>query len=148
MTQGCILDILLALCLLFTVVFSIVLDIYPDGGLHLKNKCIGNTCLFLRLTGIECPFCGISRSMVALMHGQIKASISFHPLGVVISALFLLYIISVSITVYRCKTAIVERNIFIEMCLSLMAISAILWCVSTISNYWENINELMIKVLK
>jgi hypothetical protein len=38
-------------------------------------------CLFHRVTGITCPTCGLTRSWSALLHGQFKDAIQFHPLG-------------------------------------------------------------------
>jgi hypothetical protein len=40
--------------------------------------------------GLNCPGCGLTRSFAALMHGHLRESIDFHPLGVVI-ALWLAY---------------------------------------------------------
>ena len=39
---------------------------------------------------VDCPGCGLTRSMVALSHGHIRTSIHYHPLGLVI-ALWLIY---------------------------------------------------------
>lgn len=38
-------------------------------------------CPFRLLTGIPCPSCGLTRSWVALMHGDLGQSLAFHPLG-------------------------------------------------------------------
>jgi hypothetical protein len=40
--------------------------------------------------GLDCPGCGLTRSFAALMHGHLRESIDFHPLGLVI-ALWLAY---------------------------------------------------------
>lgn len=38
----------------------------------------------LALTGFHwCPGCGVGRSMILALHGQLSASISMHPLGLV-----------------------------------------------------------------
>jgi len=38
-------------------------------------------CFFHQATGLECPFCGMTRSFVALMHGEAAAAFGFHPAG-------------------------------------------------------------------
>jgi hypothetical protein len=39
-------------------------------------------CPFKVLTGLPCPGCGLTRSTVTLLHGDLSASLYFHPLGV------------------------------------------------------------------
>jgi len=39
-------------------------------------------CPFKLLTGLPCPGCGMTRSAVALLHGDVMTSAYFHPLGV------------------------------------------------------------------
>jgi hypothetical protein len=43
-------------------------------------------CTFQRLTGRPCPGCGMTRSMMALTHGDLLRSLRMHPLGVVLAA--------------------------------------------------------------
>ena len=43
-------------------------------------------CVFHRLTGLPCPGCGLTRSVVCCAHGLFAASVSFHPLGVFVFA--------------------------------------------------------------
>lgn len=45
-------------------------------------------CLFRLVTGLPCPGCGITRSVVDLVHGDLAASLHHHPFGFV--ALFLI----------------------------------------------------------
>ena len=44
-------------------------------------------CPFKMLTGLPCPGCGMTRSVVTLLHGDLGASLFYHPLGIVIVAL-------------------------------------------------------------
>jgi hypothetical protein len=48
-----------------------------------------NVCIFLRTTGLPCPGCGLTRSIVAAAHGNMALSFSYHRLGLLI----LLYVI-------------------------------------------------------
>ena len=43
-------------------------------------------CPFRLWSGLPCPGCGLTRSVVALAHGDLAASLYFHPLGVAIVA--------------------------------------------------------------
>lgn len=38
-------------------------------------------CIAKRLTGYDCPGCGLSRSFVALAHGEWSESLAFNPVG-------------------------------------------------------------------
>src|SRR5213082_114107 len=38
-------------------------------------------CPFRLLTGLPCPGCGLTRSVVSLAHGDLAAALTFHPLG-------------------------------------------------------------------
>lgn len=39
------------------------------------------TCPFKSMTGIDCPGCGMQRSIIKLLEGDIVQSVSFHPAG-------------------------------------------------------------------
>jgi Protein of unknown function (DUF2752) len=43
-------------------------------------------CAVRSFLGVDCPGCGLSRSFAALTHGHLRASIDYHPLGIVIAA--------------------------------------------------------------
>jgi hypothetical protein len=43
-------------------------------------------CPFKVATGLPCPGCGLTRSSVALLHGDLGTSLYFHPLGVAMVA--------------------------------------------------------------
>lgn len=49
-------------------------------------------CLFRAVTGLPCPGCGITRSVVDLAHGEISASFRHHPFGI-----FVLFLIAAQI---------------------------------------------------
>ena len=46
-----------------------------------------SVCPFKLLTGLPCPGCGMTRSVVTLLHGDLGASLYYHPLGFVLVAL-------------------------------------------------------------
>jgi hypothetical protein len=42
---------------------------------------LGSMCWLYGLTGIRCPMCGMLRSLIAVLHGDLCASVTFHPAG-------------------------------------------------------------------
>lgn len=40
-----------------------------------------DTCLLKRTIGIACPGCGFTRALLALVQGEVRASIGLHPLA-------------------------------------------------------------------
>jgi hypothetical protein len=38
-------------------------------------------CWFRRLSGLPCPGCGLTRSLLALTQGDLRRSVAFHPFG-------------------------------------------------------------------
>jgi hypothetical protein len=38
-------------------------------------------CLFRRVTGRPCPSCGLTRSWIAIAHGQSRTALAQHPFG-------------------------------------------------------------------
>lgn len=40
-------------------------------------------CLFKNVTGIACPSCGVTRSVLLLLHGNIKQATLLNPLGLI-----------------------------------------------------------------
>lgn len=41
-------------------------------------------CLFHRVTGLDCPGCGMTRATYAAMHGRIGEAFRFNPVGMVL----------------------------------------------------------------
>jgi len=44
-------------------------------------------CPFRAITGIPCPFCGLTRAVVAAVHGHVATSLAFNPAGIVVLVL-------------------------------------------------------------
>ena len=50
-------------------------------------------CPLRAATGIPCPLCGMTRAVVAAVHGHVGASLAFNPGGIVVLALALVALV-------------------------------------------------------
>lgn len=61
--------------------------VFYRQGYHLPLR-----CPVLALTGIPCPTCGMTRSFVAIVKGNLAQSIHYHAFGLILFASFLLIV--------------------------------------------------------
>ncbi len=61
----------------------VALCIAAMGAAQLSASTVGwgIRCPFHALTGLPCPGCGLTRSVLALLHGNFAQSIALHPFG-------------------------------------------------------------------
>lgn len=57
-----------------------------DGIVLPKGESVGTSCWFRYLTGVQCAFCGMTRSFVHLAHGEVTAAFQWHPAGPLLAA--------------------------------------------------------------
>ena len=64
---------------------SLILKPPKEGSpcVQLGNIPLPGVCTFRSVTGIPCPGCGLIRSMVSAMHGDLAKSLEYHRLGLV-----------------------------------------------------------------
>ena len=55
---------------------------------------LGPPCPLRTLTGIPCPFCGMTRGVVALVHGHVSTAFSFNPGAFLVVAMALLLLVA------------------------------------------------------
>ena len=67
-----------ALAGVMSLYFAFAWLIYPGRDVIL--------CPFRILTGLRCPLCGLSHSIGALLHGSLRMSVEYHPLGPLVVA--------------------------------------------------------------
>lgn len=132
MSRGKILDLCLAAFLSALLAASLVVDFGPGEDLSLAGKDLGPGCLSRHLTGMACPFCGISHSLVALADGEVAASFAYHPLGPVIASLYLAFIVAVLATIRRRSGPVIESRAFSILCSSLVVASLVVWGARTV----------------
>ena len=73
------------------VVLSVVLEVRDSRQvlIPLTNVPMPDLCTFRRMTGIDCPGCGMTRSFISLGHGNIAAAWSYNPAGLLLYSLVL-----------------------------------------------------------
>ena len=66
----------------------VALSLSLIAGAQLGLSCLhcGMPCGFHALTGLPCPGCGLTRSVVALFEGRVGESIMLHPFGPLLAA--------------------------------------------------------------
>ncbi|HEY4330784.1 MAG TPA: DUF2752 domain-containing protein [Phycisphaerae bacterium] len=62
---------------------AVALSIAGFGAAQLLGSSfgVGLPCAFHKMTGMPCPGCGLTRSVLALLHGNMTDSIGYHPFG-------------------------------------------------------------------
>jgi hypothetical protein len=72
---------------------AFVLDLSPEGAVYLALHNLGwkfnlpETCMSRRIFGISCPGCGLTRSFVAMAHGEFDLAIKANLMGPVLFVL-------------------------------------------------------------
>lgn len=76
------------------------------------NASLGGLCWFRAAFQIDCPFCGMTRSFVALAHGEVAAALRFHPAGPLLFAAMLVALVALVTVSVRRGQPLVERRRF------------------------------------
>lgn len=74
------------LAVTFAILFSTLLLVpaAPGGSLRIAGNPIPEVCLWKQASGLPCPGCGLSRSLVAAVHGDWATSLIYHRMGLVV----------------------------------------------------------------
>jgi len=88
----------------------------------LSSRFLGTGCLLASTTGIPCPGCGMTRAVFALLHGDIHASLHYHPLLIPSAVGLLVYFL---IWLTHDKTPKYANNIVIALMVAMGATYAI-----------------------
>lgn len=62
------------------VIFSVAFYLYRNG----PSASMLPGCLFHRMTGLDCPGCGMTRAAHAVLHGRFAEAFRFNPLGMLL----------------------------------------------------------------
>lgn len=73
----------MSLCLGALAVAVLLPPVAPGdpGGLAVAGHRLPELCSLKRTTGVPCPGCGLTRSWVSAVHGDLGGSLAHHPLG-------------------------------------------------------------------
>ncbi len=130
MTRGRALDFMIAGTFAALLALSSAMRLEPTGRLSIGSADLGATCTFHRLTSKNCPFCGSTRSMVALFDGRLRDSWRSHPLGISLAAVFATTALAVAAAAAHHRAPVIETRLFTTVMLSLIAASLCLWSLS------------------
>lgn len=74
---------LVGLCLAVLAVAVLLPPVAPGGpgGLAVAGHRLPELCTLKATTGLPCPGCGLTRSWVSAVHGDLGGSLGHHPLG-------------------------------------------------------------------
>ena len=127
MTRGRALDFLVGGTFAVLLALSGAMRMEPSGGLTIAGASLREMCTYNRIASMNCPFCGMTRSLVALIDGRIHDSLCFHPLGVCLAAVFALTAMAVAVGAVRRRVPVIETRIFSVAMFTLIAASLCLW---------------------
>lgn len=83
---------ILLLCA-FPLLASFLLRVENDRVIFpLINQGLSSLCLFRNLFGIDCPFCGLSRSFIEIAHLNFSSAIYYNTAGIVVFIFILLQV--------------------------------------------------------
>ena len=68
--------------LLFQLAAAAIFLQATEDGVSVAGIPLGGACLFRRLTGLACPTCGMTRSVVLSLHGHLAAAFRMNPAGI------------------------------------------------------------------
>jgi hypothetical protein len=94
--------------------------VWPGGG------ALGIVCPFRRLFDLDCPFCGLTRSFVALAHGEVAAALRCHPAGPALFVALAVALVALAWVALRRTRPLVERRGFVIAFESVTALSFVL----------------------
>lgn len=76
-------------------------------------------CPFKKFTGLDCPFCGLQRSVIALITGNFRQSLYLYPATVPILVLIILSLVKLR--------APIDKKNYLKKCLSIFTGVIIAW---------------------
>jgi hypothetical protein len=117
---------------------ALILEPAPPGTsqLRLGKISIPDMCVLRAATGVPCPGCGLSRSIVAAMHGDVGMSLAYHRLGLLtLVYIFLQFSCRLGIFVIpRWRTGLIRYGRFLNKGIIVLAILfGINWIATLIS---------------
>lgn len=125
----------LGLALLVSALLAATAWLVPaGGGLELPwGKNFPAVCWLNQVTGVECPFCGMTRSWVAAMHGDLASSFGWHPGGPLLLAAGIVLLLGVGISMALRRPPLWGRRGFVT---SLTLVSCVCFVAGLVRPLW------------
>ena len=79
-------------------------------------------CTFRRLTGVECPSCGLTRSFCAMAHGDLARATHFNPLGPVLFAILCVSLVLLIVAPATWRRWASARTVHMALAVTLFAV--------------------------
>lgn len=105
-------DLLLAGAILGVLLVA-TLGSVQGQSVTIGGNALGSSCWVNSWLGILCPFCGMSRSFIALGHGDMMLSLSHHPGGFLMFSMALVVLGSIVAAGLRRSPPISSRRLFL-----------------------------------
>jgi hypothetical protein len=103
---------------LYWILSLIVVGSYGWIGYHLSHSYDHSTgetlCLFKNITELPCPSCGVTRSVLALLNGNIQQALYINPIGVLGAVLLVIIPGWMTFDLVRKQTSLVSFYIKCE----------------------------------
>jgi len=74
--------------------------------LHTHSQDADTLCLFKSATGIPCPSCGITRSVLLLAQGEVMQAVWINPLGILAALLLIIIPVWIGVDLARNKLSL------------------------------------------
>jgi hypothetical protein len=121
---------------------GLILQPASPGTRHLRlgKIYIPDMCILRATTGVPCPGCGLSRSMVAAMHGDLGRSFFYHRLGLLtLVYVFLQFSCRLGIFVIpRWRLLFVKYGKFLNQGIIVLAILFGVNWIITLTSLWKH----------
>jgi len=133
MNRSRIVDLGIAMFFFIILSFAFCLDFDSAGMLEIGDIPLKKVCFFKRLTNLDCPFCGLSRSIVSFAHGDLTSALSYHLLGPCIAVFMSGTIITIIYATQNRLTPVVEGKIFRYLCTLIALLCFVFWGIRKIA---------------
>jgi hypothetical protein len=99
---------------------------------------IPDLCIFRQVTGMPCPSCGSTRSVFALLHGNITAALLLNPFGLIITAIMFLAPLWITFDLVTGKKSLLDSYFRTEVFVRKPVVASVMICL-VLSNWVWNI---------
>ena len=96
----------------------------PSGLAWPGGRPLGDACPLHLATGIECPFCGLGRSFVALARGHVREALGWHPGGPLLALGLAALLVAVALVFARRRPPLSLRPPFLRLAVAVTLVVA------------------------